>query len=128
MKNALKALTLQNSMEALIDRFLRYVAIDTQSDETSETTPSTRKQLGLLGLLRDELQAMGIAATMDERGYVMARIPSNYPERNIPAIGFIAHADTSPDASGKEVKPQIIERYDGGDIALKGVPGLFLKT
>ncbi|MBQ7517916.1 MAG: peptidase T, partial [Bacteroidales bacterium] len=94
-------------METLQGRFLRYVAIDTQSDERSETTPSTGKQLVLLGLLRDELQAMGIAATMDERGYVMARIPSNCQERNIPAIGFIAHADTSPDASGQAVKPQI---------------------
>ncbi|MBO7510806.1 MAG: peptidase T, partial [Bacteroidales bacterium] len=114
-------------METLQGRFLRYVAIDTQSDERSETTPSTGKQLLLLGLLRDELQAMGIAATMDERGYVTARIPSNCPEQHIPAIGFIAHADTSPDAPGKEVKPQIIENYDGGDIALKGAPGLFLK-
>ena len=115
------------AMETLQERFLRYVAIDTQSDERSKTTPSTHKQLELLGLLRDELQAMGIAATMDERGYVMARIPSNCQERNIPAIGFIAHADTSPDASGQAVKPQIIENYDGGDIALKGVSGLFLK-
>ena len=114
-------------METIIDRFLRYVAIDTQSDVHSETTPSTRKQLQLLGLLRDELQAMGLEATMDERGYVRARIPSNCPDRDIPALGFIAHADTSPDASGQAVKPQIIENYDGGDIALKGVSGLFLK-
>ena len=114
-------------MDTLLDRFLRYVALDTQSDEHSESSPSTARQLALLGLLRDELRAMGVDATLNESGYVMARIPSNCPDRDIPAIGFIAHADTSPDASGKDVRPQIIKNYDGSDIALKGVPGLFLR-
>ena len=113
-------------MENLLDRFLRYVAIDTMSDEESESQPSAQKEWDLLRLLHRELQDLGIEATLDEYGYVMASIPSNI-EKKVPAIGFIAHVDTSPDASGENVKPQIIENYDGGDIALKGVPGLFLK-
>ena len=112
-------------MEKLLDRFLRYVAVDTQSDENSESQPSTAKQLDLLRLLRDELVAMGVDATLDEFGYVMAVLPSNLAEK-VPAVGFIAHVDTSPDASGKGVKPQIVPNYDGGPIALKGVEGLFL--
>ena len=112
-------------MENIKDRFLRYVAIDTQSNEESETQPSTRKQFDLLSLLRDELLAMGVEATLDEYGYVMGKIPANV-EGDIPAIGFISHVDTSPDASGKDVKPQIIPDYDGSPIALKGVPGLCL--
>ena len=114
-------------MESLLDRFLRYVSVDTQSDENSQTQPSTAKQLNLLGMLRDELVAMGVEAVLDEYGYVMGRIPSNCPEKDIAAVGFIAHADTSPDASGAGVKPLIIRNYDGGDIALPGVPGLALK-
>lgn len=114
-------------MESLLDRFLRYVSVDTQSDENSQTQPSTAKQLNLLGMLRDELVAMGVEAVLDEYGYVMGRIPSNCPGKDIPAVGFIAHADTSPDASGAGVKPLIIRNYDGGDIALPGVPGLALK-
>ncbi|MCQ2134904.1 MAG: peptidase T [Bacteroidales bacterium] len=113
-------------MEKILDRFLRYVSIDTMSDENSETQPSAAKELDLLNLLNDELNAMGVASTIDEYGYVMGTIPSNI-DAKVPAIGFIAHADTSPDASGKDVKPQIIENYDGGEIALKGNPGLFLK-
>ena len=113
-------------MEKLLDRFLRYVAVDTQSNEDSETQPSTDKQLNLLGTLRDELVAMGVEATLDEYGYVMASIPSNI-EAKVPAIGFIAHVDTAPDASGADIKPQIINEYDGGEIELKGVPGLALK-
>lgn len=113
-------------MEKILDRFLRYVSIDTMSDENSETQPSAAKELDLLNLLNDELNAMGVKSTIDEYGYVMATIPANI-DAKVPAIGFIAHADTSPDASGKDVKPQIIENYDGGEIALKGNPGLFLK-
>lgn len=112
-------------MEKLIDRFLRYVAIDTRSNEESETQPSEAKELNLLSLLRDELCAMGIDATLDEYGYVMARIPASEGVKG-PKVGFIAHVDTAPDASGKDVKPQIIKDYDGGDIELKGVPGLKL--
>ena len=114
-------------MEKLIERFLRYVAVDTQSDENSGTQPSAAKELDLLRMLRDELNAMGVEATLDEWGYVMASIPSNVGD-GVPAIGFIAHVDTSPDASGADIKPQIIEGYDGRDIPLGGVPGLALKV
>lgn len=114
-------------MEKILDRFLRYIAIDTQSDPESETQPSAPKELNLLNLLKDELLAMGIDATLDEFGYVMATIPSNCG-KDVPAIGFIAHVDTAPDASGADIKPQIIPDYDGTDIALKGVAGLALRT
>lgn len=113
-------------MEKILDRFLRYVAIDTQSDENSESQPSAAKELDLLKLLCKELNDMGVEATLDEYGYVIGTLPSNI-DKKVPAIGFIAHVDTSPDASGANVKPQIIENYDGSDIALKGVPGLYLK-
>lgn len=113
-------------MERLLERFLRYVAIDTQSSEESESQPSTAKQLKLLRLLCDELNAMGVEADLDEYGYVMGRIPAN-TDAPAPKLGFIAHVDTSPDASGADVKPQIIENYDGGEIALKGVDGLYLR-
>ena len=113
-------------MESILDRFFRYVAVDTQSNEESESKPSTVKQLKLLEMLRDELAAMGVEATLDEYGYVMGRIPSNIGGK-VPAIGFIAHVDTAPDASGAGIKPQVIKDYDGGDIELKGVPGLALK-
>ena len=113
-------------MEKLLDRFLRYVSVDTQSNEDSETQPSADKELDLLRMLRDELKALGVEATLDEYGYVMARIPSNL-SHEAPAVGFIAHVDTAPDASGANIKPQIIRAYDGGEIPLKGVPGLALK-
>ena len=113
-------------MENILDRFLRYVSVDTQSDPESESQPSAPKELALLEMLRDELLAMGVEATLDEYGYVMASIPSNCG-KDVPAIGFIAHVDTAPDAPGNNVKPQIIENYDGGEIALKGVDGLYLK-
>ena len=114
-------------MENLLDRFLRYVAVDTQSDENSESQPSTGKQLVLLEMLRDELRALGLEAELDQWGYVMATLPSNL-DHKAPAIGFIAHVDSSPDAAGKDVKAQIIRDYDGGDIELKGVPGLALRV
>jgi len=113
-------------MEALLSRFLRYVAVDTQSNEESDSQPSAAGEWDLLKLLQQELLSMGVEATLDEYGYVMASLPSNVGE-GVPAIGFIAHVDTSPDASGRDVKPQIIEKYDGGAIDLKGVPGLQLK-
>lgn len=112
-------------MNNLLERFLRYVSVDTQSNEDSQTQPSTMKQLNLLSMLRDELLAMGVEATLDEYGYVMARIPSNV-DAHVPAVGFISHVDTSPDASGADIKPQIIRDYDGSAIALKGVDGLYL--
>lgn len=114
-------------MEKISDRFLRYVAVDTQSDPESETQPSAAKELDLLKMLNEELLAMGIESTIDEYGYVMASIPSNC-DKDIPAVGFIAHADTSPDASGADIHPQIIPDYDGSDVPLKGVPGLSLKV
>lgn len=114
-------------MEQLIDRFLRYVSVDTQSNPESESQPSAAKELDLLKMLKDELEAMGVDAELDEYGYVMATIPSNCG-KDVPAVGFIAHVDTAPDASGKDIKPQIIKDYDGGDIALKGVEGLYLKV
>ena len=113
-------------MEKILDRFLRYVSIDTQSNEESESQPSTEKQWNLLRMLRNELEAMGVEATLDEYGYVMGSIPSNI-DKKVPAVGFIAHVDTAPDASGADIKPQIVEKYDGGEIALAGVPGLALK-
>ena len=114
-------------MEKLLDKFLRYVAVETTSDENSETQPSTMRQFDLLRMLQKELQDMGIKADLDEYGYVMATIPSN-TDKDIPAIGFIAHVDTSPDASGKDIKPQIIENYSGGDILLNAEKELYLKV
>lgn len=113
-------------MEKILDRFLRYVSVDTQSNEDSESQPSTAKQLNLLNMLCSELNSMGVSAETDEYGYVMGRIPSNISSK-VPAVGFIAHVDTSPDASGADIKPQIINDYDGGEIPLRGVPGLALK-
>ena len=115
-------------MEKVEKKFLRYVAVETTSCEDSSTHPSSPKEKNLSAMLVEELHQMGISdASMDENGYVMASIPSNV-ETPVPAIGFIAHVDTSPDAPGKDIKPQIIENYDGGDIILKGVPGMALRV
>ena len=114
-------------MEKILDRFLRYIAIDTQADPNSETQPSAAKELNLSKLLCEELTAMGVQAELDEYGYVMATIPSNC-DKDVPAIGFIAHVDTAPDAAGACTNPQIIQNYDGSDIPLKGVEGLALKV
>lgn len=110
-------------MENLIDKFLRYVAVETTSDPNSESQPSTKCQLDLLKMLKEELTAMGVEATLDEYGYVMATIPSNI-EKKVPAIGFIAHVDTAPDASGKDIKPQFVENYDGTDVILNKELGI----
>src|SRR6201747_2599758 len=100
------------------ERFLRYVVIDTQSDPASATCPSTEKQKNLGALLAAELQAMGIRdAHLDEHGYVYATIPGNTDKR-VPVICFCSHMDTSPDCTGKDVKPQIVKDYRGGDIVL----------
>ena len=114
-------------MEKLLDKFLRYVAVETTSNEESETQPSAEKELNLLRMLRDELLAMGIQAELDEFGYVMATIPSNI-EKDVPVIGFIAHVDTAPDASGKDIKPQIIPNWDGEDIVLNKKKNIVLRT
>ena len=103
---------------SVVDRFLKYVKIDTQSDSSSKTTPSTMKQLDLARLLVKELQELGVTQVeLDENGYVMAWLPSNI-DRQVPAIGFVAHMDTAPEMSGANVNPQIIENYDGKDILL----------
>ena len=103
----------------LENRFLKYVSFDTQSDENSETYPSTRKQLVFLKALADEMREIGLAdVTMDNNGYVMGTVPASAGLENSPVIGFIAHVDTSPEMSGEDVNPQKIENYDGGDIRL----------
>ena len=100
------------------ERFLRYVLIDTQSDPNSPTCPSTEKQKNLGRMLAAELQAMGIAdAHLDEHGYVYATIPAN-TDKQVPAICFCSHMDTSPDCTGANVKPQLVKGYRGGDIVL----------
>ena len=105
----------------LKERFLKYVSYDTQSSEESATYPSTEKQKVLLADLRDEMIALGMTeVTMDRCGYVMGTIPASKGLETAPVIGFIAHVDTSPDMSGKDVKPRIIEEYDGTDIVLNG--------
>ena len=114
-------------MEKLLDKFLRYVAVETTSDENSETQPSAMREVDLLRMLRDELRQMGIEADLDEFGYVMATIPSNV-NKDIPAIGFIAHVDTAPDASGRDIHPQIIPNYDGEDIVLNQEKNIVLRT
>ena len=104
------------------ERFLRYVVIDTQSDPASPTCPSTEKQKNLGRLLAAELNAMGLRdAHLDQYGYVYATIPAN-TDKQVPVICFCSHMDTSPDCSGKDVKPQIVRNYRGGDIVLPGDP------
>ena len=105
----------------LKDRFLKYVSYDTQSSEQSRTFPSTDKQLVLLRELADEMKALGMTeVTMDAHGYVMGTVPAAPGCESAPVVGFIAHVDTSPDMSGKDVRPRTIEEYDGGDIVLNG--------
>ncbi len=111
-----------------VDRFLKYVKYDTQSDEESTTFPSTEKQKILLGDLAKELQNLGVKdATIDEWGYVMATLPSN-SDKKVPAIGFIAHVDTSPAVTGANVNPQILKNYKGGDIKLLNDPNQIIKA
>lgn len=105
----------------LKERFLKYVSFDTQSDENSDTFPSTEKQKVLLAYLADEMRALGMTeVTMDPHGYVMGTVPATKGLENAPVIGFIAHVDTSPDMSGADIKPRVIEDYDGSDIVLNG--------
>lgn len=102
----------------LIERFLKYVSFDTQSNEEGEGCPSTDKQMVFARYLENELKAIGLEdVSLDEHGYLYATLPAN-TEHDVPTIGFIAHIDTSPDCSGKDVKPRIVEQYDGGDIVL----------
>lgn len=102
-----------------LERFLRYVVIDTRADESSSSSPSTPGQLVLSRLLVEELHAMGVGdAALDENGYVMATIPATPGHEDVPAVGFVAHVDTSPEMSGANVRPIVHERYDGSDIVL----------
>jgi tripeptide aminopeptidase len=110
-------------MSSVLDRFLRYVRYDTQSDETSETYPSTDTQLVLLRDLAAELREIGLDdAAIDSYGYVMATIPATSPKADVPVIGFVAHVDTSPEMSGANVVPIVHRAYDGRDIALPDDP------
>lgn len=103
----------------LKERFLKYVAIDTQSSEESETFPSTEKQWTLLNLLVEEMKALGLTeVSIDKYGYAMGTIPASEGYEDAPVIGFLAHVDTSPDMSGENVRPRIIDNYDGSDIVL----------
>jgi tripeptide aminopeptidase len=106
-----------------VERFLEYVKIDTQSDEASDTYPSTPGQLDLLRKLRDECLELGMQdVEMDENGYVFATVPATTAKKNVPVIGFIAHVDTSPEMSGKDVKAVIHRNYDGSDLELPADP------
>lgn len=110
----------------LIDRFISYAKVDTQSNEESETCPSTPGQLVLARRLAEELKAIGMTeVTMDENGYVMATLPAN-TDKEVPVIGFLAHVDTATEMPGKDVNPQIVENYDGGDIVLNKGLGIVL--
>jgi tripeptide aminopeptidase len=105
-------------MQNIIDRFVKYVKIDTESDPNSTSTPSTKKQFDLANLLVQELKEIGMSdVSIDEFGYVMATLESNVSHK-VPTIGFVSHFDTTPDFTGKNVNPQIIKNYDGGDIVL----------
>ena len=114
---------------SLLERFLRYVAIDTQSDENSETYPSTARQFVLLDLLVEELRAIGLKdAVRDEHGYVMATIPATTRKPKVPVIGFIAHVDTSPESPGANVKPIVHRGWQGQDIVLPDDPTAVLRV
>ena len=111
----------------LLQRFLRYVRVDTQSDETSDTFPSTSGQLVLLEMLKQELNELGAAdVQMTKHGYVMASIPANTRKAGVPTAAFFAHVDTAPDCSGKDVKPILHRKYDGGVIKFPDNPRLTL--
>ena len=113
-------------MQHIIERFISYITIDTESDPNSETTPSTEKQWDLARKLVEELKAIGLSdVTIDENAYIMATLPSNV-SHDVPVIGFVSHFDTSPDFTGANIKPQIIEDYDGKDIVLNAQQNIVL--
>src|SRR5690606_2067751 len=102
----------------IVDRFIKYARIDTQSDESSTQTPSTQKQFNLAKEVEKELLEMGLTdVSLDNNRYLMATLPAN-TRKDVPVIGFIAHFDTSPDMSGENVNPRIVKNYDGKDIVL----------
>ena len=111
----------------VVDRFLQYVKFDTQSDELTNMTPSTPGQMIFAQYLEKELRSMGLDdISLDENGYLMATLPSNIADRQVPTVGFIAHLDTSPDMSGRHVSPRIVENYDGMDIILNDTLNIVL--
>ncbi len=113
-------------MQHIIDRFISYVTVDTESDPNSTTTPSTAKQWDLANKLVEELKAIGMSeVTIDKNAYIMATLPSNVKQK-VPVIGFISHFDTTPDFTGANVKPQVISNYDGGDIILNAKQNIVL--
>jgi len=120
--------TIHRRSTSVLDRFLRYVVIDTQSDENSPSYPSTAKQFDLLRLLVNELAALGLHdVSIDEHGYVFATIPSTCSNPSAPTIGFIAHVDTSPEMSGKDVRPILHRNYQGQDLVLPDDPSIVLR-
>ena len=113
-------------MQHIIDRFIGYVTVDTESDPESNTTPSTAKQWDLANKLAEELKQIGLSdVSIDDKSYVMATLPSNI-DYEVPTIGFVSHFDTTPDFTGKDVKPQIVKNYDGGDIILNAEKNIIL--
>jgi len=113
-------------MQNIIDRFISYVTVDTESDPNSNTTPSSKKQWDLANQLVEELKAIGMQeVTIDDKAYIMATLPSNV-EEEVPTIGFVSHFDTTPDFTGANVKPQIIENYNGKDIVLNAEQNIIL--
>lgn len=114
-------------MQSVVERFIRYIKIDTQSVHKAETYPSTEKQFDLARLLVGELEALGLEdAAMDEYGYVTATLPANSDKDGLPVVGFLAHMDTSPDLSGANVNPQFIENYDGDVLVLNAEKGIHM--
>ncbi|MFN2395298.1 MAG: peptidase T [Bacteroidales bacterium] len=112
----------------LLEKFYKYISIDTQSDPTSETFPSTKKQFDLANVLVEELKELGLKdANIDENCYVMATLPSNI-DKDVPVIGFLAHVDSAPDMPGKDIKPQIVEDYDGEDILLNKEKDMYIRV
>ncbi|MGL5226944.1 MAG: peptidase T [Bacteroidales bacterium] len=115
-------------MKNIVDRFIKYAMIDTESDPSSETTPSTPKQYTFAEKLAEELKQIGLEeVSLDENGYLMATLPSNI-EKDVPVIGFISHMDTSCDLTGANVKPRIVTNYDGKDITLNQDQNIILKV
>lgn len=113
----------------ITERFLKYVSFTTTSDENTNMTPSTPGQMIFAKYLQEELTALGLQEiTLDKNGYIMATLPANTEKSNVPVIGFISHMDTSPDASGKNIKPRIVENYDGKDIVLNEEQSVVLET
>ena len=114
-------------MTSVVDRFLQYVKFDTQSDELTQMTPSTPGQMIFAQHLQEQLKELGLSEiSFDENGYLMASLPATPGYENVPVIGFIAHLDTSPDASGKHVSPRIVKNYEGGNIVLNSENNIVL--